>query len=207
MTLETEAVAEIPNATAAKVHRDTDGLHKRRGIWHYKLKVAGRWKEISTGKRNYQEARKLRQQALQDQAEGRLPTDMDKWPFEKAAATWLAGRERMVAPQTHRIDRERLVPLLKVFSGKRLASITDTDVNAYQLLRLKQAGNGTINLEVRVLRMILKTAKLWSRIADGYKPLPENKEGPGRALQPEEEKRLFETACKKPGWKMPTTLH
>jgi integrase len=146
------------------------------------------------------QARKLRQQAIQDQLEGRLPTDMDKWPFEKAAAKWLAGREKMVAPQTHRIDRERLVPLLNVFGGKRLASITDTDVNAYQLLRLKQVGNGTINLEVRVLRMILKTAKLWSRIADGYKPLPENKEGPGRALQPEEEKRLFETACKKPGW-------
>jgi len=29
-------------------------------------------------KRNYQEARKLRQQAIQDQEEGRLPTDMDK---------------------------------------------------------------------------------------------------------------------------------
>ncbi|PYT26713.1 MAG: hypothetical protein DMG58_21870 [Acidobacteria bacterium] len=54
-------------------------------------------------KRNYQEARKLRQQAIQDQEEGRLPTDMDKWPFEKAAATWLAGREKMVAAQTHRI--------------------------------------------------------------------------------------------------------
>src|SRR5207245_10072353 len=39
-----------------------------------------------------------------------------------------------------------------------------------------------------------------ARIADGYKPLPENKQGPGRALQPEQEKRLFETACQKPGW-------
>ena len=134
MNLEAAAV-ETTNGTVAKIRRDTDGLHKRRGIWHYKLKVAGRWKEISTGTRNYLEARKLRQQALQDQAEGRLPTDMDKWPFEKAATTWLAGREKMVAPQTHRIDRERLVPLLRVFGGKRLSAITDTDVNAYQLLR------------------------------------------------------------------------
>jgi integrase len=73
-------------------------------------------------------------------------------------------------------------------------------VNAYQLLRLKQVGSRTINLEGKVLRMILKTAKLWARIADGYKALPENKQGPGRALQPEEEKRLFETACKNPNW-------
>jgi integrase len=199
MNLEFVAV-ETTNGTGAIVRRDTDGLHKRRGIWHYKLKVAGRWKEVSTGRRIYQEARKLRQQALQDQEAGRLPTDMDRWPFEKAAATWLAGREKMVAPQTHRIDRERLVPLLKVFGGKRLSTITDTDVNAYQLLRLKQVGSRTINLEGKVLRMILKTAKLWARIADGYKALPENKQGPGRALQPEEEKRLFETACKNPNW-------
>jgi hypothetical protein len=86
-----EAV-EAPIGNGAKL-RDKDGLHKRRGIWHYKLKVGGRWKEISTGKRNYQEARKLRQQAIQDQEAGRLPTDMDKWPFEKAAATWLAERK------------------------------------------------------------------------------------------------------------------
>ena len=90
MNIEAAVAVETTNATSSNNRRDTDGLHKRRGIWHYKLRVAGRWKEISTGTRNYQEARKLRQQAIQDQQEGRLPTDMDKWPFEKAAATWLA---------------------------------------------------------------------------------------------------------------------
>jgi len=87
--------------------------------------------------------------------------------------------------------------LLKVFGGKRLSTITDADVNGYQLLRLKQVGSRTINLETKVLR--------WARIADGYKPLPENKQGPGRALQPEQEKWLFETARNRVG-KMPITL-
>ena len=91
----------------------------------------------------------------------------------------------------------RLFPLLKVFGGKRLSTITDADVNGYQLLRLKQVGSRTINLETKVLR--------WARIADGYKPLPENKQGPGRALQPEQEKRLFETARNRVS-KMPITL-
>ena len=50
--------------------RDNDGLHKRRGIWHYKLKGGGRWREMSTRTSNYQEARKVRQQALQAQEEG-----------------------------------------------------------------------------------------------------------------------------------------
>jgi hypothetical protein len=52
MTDRGEVIRIIPDG---KRSRDKDGLHKRRHIWHYKLKVAGRWKEISTGKRNYQE--------------------------------------------------------------------------------------------------------------------------------------------------------
>jgi len=180
--------------------RDKDGLHKRRGIWHYKLKIAGRWQEKSTHKKNYKEARKVLHQALQDQEVGRLPTELEKWPFEKAASEWLSARTCMVAPQTHRIDKERLKPLLAAFGGRRLSEITSGDVRGYQVRRAGQVGPRTVNLETKVLRMILKQARLWSRIADDYKGLPENTKGPGRALSPEEEKRLFETASKNPDW-------
>ena len=74
----------------SKGRRDSDGLHKRRGVWHFKLRVAGRWREMSTRTTNYNDARKIRQQALQAQEEGCLPTDMAKWPFERAAGQWLA---------------------------------------------------------------------------------------------------------------------
>jgi hypothetical protein len=40
-----KAVVDAQNGVG---RRDNDGLHKRRGIWHYKLKVDGSWKEIST---------------------------------------------------------------------------------------------------------------------------------------------------------------
>ncbi len=180
--------------------RDNDGLHKRRRVWHYKLKVGGRWREMSTRKSNYQEARKIRQQALQAQEEGRLPTDMAKWPFERAAAQWLASRENHVAAKTYRTDKERLGPLLKEFNGRRLYDIAGDDVRGYQIIRARQVGPRTINLETKVLRMILRTSKLWARVADDYKPLPENKRGPGRALSPEEEKRLFEVAGSNPNW-------
>ncbi len=89
---------------AAGKPRDNDGLHRRRGIWHFKLKMGGRWREISSRTSNYQEGRKIRQQSVQAQEDGRLPTDMAKWPFEKAASLWLADRIRLVAPQTYRID-------------------------------------------------------------------------------------------------------
>ena len=180
--------------------RDKDGLHKRRGIWHFKLKIGSRWREISTRTVNYQEARKIRQKALQQQDEGRLPTDLAKWPFEKVTFAWLAERAKLVAPQTYRIDRERLVPLTRAFGGRRLCDLTGGDVRGYQVARTTKVGPRTINLETKVLRMILRWAKLWSRLVDDYKPLPENRRGPGRALSPEEEKRLFEIAASNPSW-------
>ena len=71
---EAKAIIVNPDAGASR-YRDTDGLHKRRDIWHYKLKVGGKWKEFSTGKTNYQEARKVRHDAIQAQEEGgSLPT-------------------------------------------------------------------------------------------------------------------------------------
>ena len=53
--------------------RDNDGLHKRRGIWHYKLKIQSRWREFSTRTTIYREAKRIRQKALREQEEGRLP--------------------------------------------------------------------------------------------------------------------------------------
>src|SRR3972149_4172054 len=114
----------------------------------------------------------------------------------------MAGRppKSLVAPQTYRIDRERLKPLVRVFGGHRLCDIAGGDIRGYQVVRADQVGSRTINLEVKVLRMVLRAAKLWSRVAEDYKPLPENRRGPGRALSVEDEKRLFEVASSKPQW-------
>ena len=96
---EVEAMAMNDDLAQAK-RIDKDGLHKRRGIWHYKLKIAGKWKEVSTKTTSYKEARKVRHEALQAQEEGRLPTDFAKLMFEKASAMWLEERKPMVAPKT-----------------------------------------------------------------------------------------------------------
>src|ERR1035438_1557975 len=100
----------VEPASPAPKYRDKDGLHRRRDIWHYKLKIGGKWKEVSTKTTNYKEARKIRQDALQAQEEGRLPNDFAKLRFEKASELWLAERAQLVARKTHRIDKERMVP-------------------------------------------------------------------------------------------------
>ena len=66
--------------------RDNDGLHKRRGIWYYALNVDGERRFFSAKTRNYQEARRVRAEAIKAQLENRLPTDKAKWRFEQLAA-------------------------------------------------------------------------------------------------------------------------
>jgi integrase len=182
--------------------KDNDGLHKRRGIWHYKLKIGGKWKEFSTHATNYQEARKVRVKAHHDQEQGKLPSDLARWKFEKASTEWLAGRQKLVAPKTHRIDKERMKPLLACFGGMRLCDITSDHVRTYQLQRAGKVSPRTVNLETKVLRMVLRSGRLWARIVDDFKPLPENKRGPGRALSEEQEKKLFQTAASKTAWEV-----
>ena len=180
--------------------RDRDGLHKRRATWHFKLKIEGRWREFSTRTSNYREAKKIRQQAVQAQEDGRLPSDAATAKLEKVAPGWLADRKKLVARQTWRIDKGALKRLLRFFGHRRLCDITSDKIRDYQLERKSEVGNRMVNLEVKTLRQILRANKLWARIADDYKPLPKNTEGPGRALSVEEEKRLFSTARSNPLW-------
>ena len=197
----TEIIRVVPQQKGSP-RRDKDGLHKRRGIWHYKLKINGKWREFSARTKSYQEAKQTRQKALQQQAEGRLPTDAAKAKLEQVAPGWLAYRKQIVAPLTVRIDRERLKPLLKSFGNRRLCDITIDDILAYRALRQSEVGHRTINLEVKVLRQILKAHKLWVRIGDDYRPLKENSRGPGQALADEQERALFATARSNPRWEV-----
>src|SRR5207253_8863988 len=96
------------------------------------------------------------------------------------------------------MDPDRLVPVLQALGSHRLSQITACDISGYQLGRVAKVSPRTVNLETKVLRMILRSAKWWSHLADDYKPLREDKRGPGRALSPEEERRLFEVASSNP---------
>ena len=198
---ENEAVRVVPNPRGSP-RRDRDGLHKRRGIWHYKLKIDGKWRECSAKTKDYREAKGVRQKALQEQADGRLPTDAAKAKLSQVAPGWLDYRKKVVAHQTWCIDKERLKPLQRAFGHRRLCDITSDNIRSYQIRRAEEVSNRTVNLEVKVLRQILKAHKLWARLADDYKRMIENTEGPGRALAPDQEKRLFSTARGNPRWEV-----
>lgn len=81
-----------------------------------------------------------------------------------------------------------------------LASISTDSILAYVGHR-KQAGasNRTVNMEVGILRRILKRARLWARVSDDIRPLPE-RHNVGRALSYEDKVRLRKLAESKPEW-------
>src|SRR5262249_50049064 len=105
---------------------------------------------------------------------------------------------KLVAPNTYRIDKERMKRLREKFSGKKVSQITSADLRAYQLVRIEKVGSRTVNLELKVLRQLLQTARCWSGLAADYKPLKENHQGPGKALTSEEETNLFKIAMNDP---------
>ena len=182
------------------MRHDNDGLHRRRRVWHFRLKIGGRWREVSTRTRNYREAQIIRRKALDDQDQGRLPTDQAKWPFEKAAVLWAESRKGQASTSTCTTEGYLLKPLFKAFRGSRLGDIVFANLQGYQAMRSSQVGPRTVNLEIKILRTILRSAKLWARFGEDYKPLREDKNGPGRALTPEEEKHLFKVASANPRW-------
>jgi integrase len=183
-----------------RVVRDRDGLHKRRGIWHYKLKIAGRWRESSAGTRNYREAKQIRQKALQDQIEGRLPTDAARAKLSQVVPRWLNERRQLRSLNTWKTETHLVKSLLAAMAEKKLCDISTDDIKVYQAARSGSVSAPTVNRELRILRSILKQYKLWARLADEYGQLREDSPGPGRALTPDEERKLFQTAASRPGW-------
>jgi integrase len=179
--------------------RDADGLYKRRGYWHYCLVIDGRRRAFSTGTKSFAEARRVRAEAVKRQLEHKLPTDLARAKFEQVLDKILEARKPHLAESSIRGEKERAAPLRKHFAGRRVNEIDADAIREYQAARLRVVGPRTVNLEARLIRYTLRAAKIWATVADDYKPLAEDRVGPGRALTEDQLKLLFDTARKRPG--------
>jgi integrase len=90
--------------------------------------------------------------------------------------------------------------LSKYFAAAMLAKLDGEALAGYVAWRkARGVGNRTVNIEVGVLRRVLKQFKLWHFVDEDYKPLPEPKDI-GRALTPEQELKLFSVASTRREW-------
>ncbi len=115
--------------------------------------------------------------------------------FSGAVKAYLLEREAHWSPKTREMHANSLRHLEPHFGKLLLNEIRGEHVSRYQRSRLKEkASNRTVNIEVNLLRLVLRKAKLWANIADDVTMLKERADI-GRELSDDEVHRLL-SACK-----------
>lgn len=180
-------------------------IYKRIGHWHLDVTISGiRYREAlnTTDKRLAKEREKDRiAEIKQGKRASKTGREFARKPFTDAAAVHREERKPHVAERTLQVERERLVPLCKYFGDKPLIRIKADDISAYQTERLNAGISPvTINMEVSVVRSMLRRAKAWNSIAEDVRMLPERRKTVGRALPADLKQKLFETAASRPEW-------
>jgi integrase len=182
-----------------------DGLYRipKSPFWYYRLKENGRWRGISTKRTSYQDAKRLRRKALQDQEEGRLPEgEIARWPFERAATQYLKKAAMRLRPSSLKKEAFFLVRPKKQFGRVACEGITAMHIQQLQTaIRNDGRKNTYNNLVLGAAIRVLRFAKVWRRIRDDVTRLPEGDNKPvARVLEPPEKRRLFEIAESNPNW-------
>ena len=175
---------ETRSAVLDRLHGQRHRYRKRLGTPH--LRVATR-----------------RERELIEQAgHGRLSAD-EQGPkrLSEAIDAYLTAKRIRCSARTIELEEERLSIVKKHLGDVLLSAITATTIADFQHAR-HDAGkaNRTINMDVGVLSQVLKFCGRWRALADHVKNLPERQRPVGRALTPEERKRLFDSAASNAEW-------
>jgi integrase len=178
-------------------------IFKRGEIYHTDFSVDGQRFRQSLETSDWREAQSKQKELIVQASEGRLTPkshEFSRLGFSEAAERHLTDRLPRLAQRSIQTESERLKPLRGYFGNTPLTRISPDNMRAYIGERAKNGvANKTINLEIGVLRGMLKRAKRWHLFADEIKPLPVRHEI-GRALSPEEKLRLQQAAAEKPEW-------
>ncbi len=162
-----------------------------------------RGRRIPADESHLQEAIRAEERERMKAESGRLlpaKQSFARLPFNQAADQYLTSRKPELAASSYDKERQLLVKPKEHFRSTPLGRIGPEQVIAYRDWRASQGvGPAIINMELGVLRRILKKAKRWHLIAEDIRPLREPR-SIGRALTPEEKTRLLITASQKPEW-------
>jgi integrase len=178
-------------------------LYKRGKTWHTDFAVNGQRFRQSLDTTDWREAQAKERELIAQASAGKLAPKthlFTRLGFTEAANRHLEDRLPRLAARSIETERERIKPLSKYFGKTPLTRISTDSVRSY-IAERKRSGvaNKTINLEMGVLRGVLKRAKRWHLISDEIKPLPVHHEV-GRVLDPEKKLKLQTTAAKNPSW-------
>jgi integrase len=178
-------------------------LYKRSNTWWTDFSVNGQRFRMSLDTSDWREAQRVQKEKISEAQQGKLAPSSQRFArlaLSEAADRFLTDRIAHLAPRSIQTERERSGPLKAYFGATQLTHISADCIRQYVAHR-KSTGvsNKTINLEVGVLRGILKRGKRWHLVAEDIKPLPV-RHNVGRALSYEEKVRLTKMAAERPEW-------
>jgi integrase len=212
---ETQMVARKPGqenhiaqATEEMIMADKKhpGLYKRGKVWWCDFTINGERFQKSLGTTNWNEALSKKKEMEAEAQQGKLAPKAQTFGarlrFPDAADQYQAERKAHLAPRSIATEKERLKPLREYFAAAALKDISSGLIQAYIGHRkAANAANRTVNMELGILRRIMKRARLWHRVSEDIKALPERHDV-GRALSYEEKVKLVKTAGSKPEWQV-----
>jgi integrase len=180
-------------------------LYKRAKCWWTDFSVNGQRYRESLDTTDWREAQSKEKDLIGQATAGNLAPSSQlfaKLAFVDAADRYVADRMAHLAPRTIATEHERLKPLRDFFSALALKRISSDGVRDYIAHRKqKGAANRTVNMELGILRRILKRAKRWQLLAEDIKPLPE-RHNVGQALQHGQKLTLLKAAESRPEWQL-----
>jgi integrase len=143
-----------------------------------------------TSKTRAKEVYEKRKQSLRDGTAGiRRQSRPDL--LSTASAEWQQAKQMKWSPKMRDIAKCSLAHLLPGMGKRLLVDIEARDIAKYQAARLAEgASNRTINIEIGLLRQIMRKSGTWARIQPEVHMLKE-REDCGRALTAEEERLLL----------------
>ena len=180
-------------------------IYKRGENWHMDVTVAGgRYREAlhtSDGR----EAKRLEKQQVGEILAGKgASTSGRKFGrkgFKAAADIFLVDRKPHVAERTHQLERNLSYPLRRFFADSPVGRIKAEDIAAYQRQRRSTGISGrTLNMELGLLRQMMKRAKVWSVVAEDVKLDRENTRQVAKVLTSQQKRLLFNVASSQDGW-------
>ena len=178
-------------------------LVKRGKTWHTHFFVDGQRFRQSLGTSDWREAQAKEKELIAQATQGSLNASnhgFAKLAFIQAAESYFNGRKLELSESSQKKEQQLLVKPSEFFQQKSLARITAEDILQFREWRSRTGvGPAIINMEVGVVRRILKRAKRWHLLGGDIRPLKEPR-FIGRALTYEEKLRLMRAAGQNEEW-------
>jgi integrase len=178
-------------------------LVKRGKTWHTHFFVDGQRFRQSLDTSDWREAQAREKELIAQATQGNVTASHQgfaKLPFTQAATSYFNGRKLELSESSQKKERQLLVKPREFFQEKCLTKIAAEDVLAFREWRSESGvGPAIINMEVGVIRRMLKRARRWHQLGADIRPLKEPR-SIGRALTYEEKLRLLRAAGQNEEW-------